>query len=119
MPRCLARGLADGWPTTLPSGVDRSVTSLDSEQQRIRPLPAVDDADLEVAANVACRLGDHGRDLRSTAGAMDHGKQLPTAGKESSNHIHADHGQILADDHDITVNHPHDVAGVTPSGAGR
>src|ERR1022692_592781 len=110
MPRCLARGLAEGWPMTFASGVDRSATSLDPEQQRVRRLPAVDDADLDVAATFTCRLGHNGRDLRSTAGTIDHREQLPAAGKESGNHIHTDHGQILADDHDITIDHTHNVA---------
>src|ERR1035437_3628989 len=75
MSRCLANGLADGWPTTLPSGVDRSATSLDPEQQRIGRLAAVDDADLDVAATCPCRLGHDSRDIRSTACTGDHGEQ--------------------------------------------
>src|SRR5664279_3042881 len=50
MSRYLASGPAEGWPTTLPSGVDRSAMSLDPEQQRIGRLAAVDDADLDLTA---------------------------------------------------------------------
>src|SRR5665647_726329 len=71
MLRYLASGLADGFPTTWPSGVDRSATSLDPEQQRIGRLPAVDDADLDVGAALAGRRDDRGRELRSATGTVD------------------------------------------------
>src|SRR5450631_1085060 len=89
-PRCLASGLADGWPTTLPSGVDRSATSLHPQQQRKRRLAAVDDGDLQVAATRPCRLCDGSRQLRSAAGPVDHGEQLPSAGEEPLCHRRAD-----------------------------
>src|ERR1035437_4803451 len=119
MPRCLASGLADGWPTTLPSGVDRSATSLNPEQQRKGRLTAVDDGDLDVAAGGPCRLRDHSRDLRSTTGTSDHGEQLPSCGQESGDHIGADHGQILADDNDIPLDSAQHVAAMAPSGTGQ
>src|SRR5450631_3625660 len=95
-PRCLASGLADGWPMTLPSGVVRSATSLDPEQQRIRRLTAVDDTDLDVPATRPCRCSDGRRDLGASAGTTDHGEQLSAAGQEPGNHVGADHGQIIA-----------------------
>src|SRR5450631_1629349 len=113
-PRCLANGLADRWPMTLPSGVLRSATSLDPEQQRIRRLTTVDDADLDLAATHPCRRRDGSRDLRSTAGTTDHGEQLPSAGQEPANHVGADHGQIMTDHHDLPVDRAQDVARVTP-----
>src|SRR5450631_1813771 len=118
-PRCLANGLADGWPTTLPRGVDRSATSLDSQQQRIGCLTAVDDGDLQVAVTGPCRVGDQSRQLRPATGAADHGEQLPSTGQEAGSHLRADLRHILAHDYDITIDHTHDVTALAPSDAGQ
>src|SRR5665647_2490040 len=78
--RYFARGLAVGLPTTWPSGVDRSATSLHPQQQRMGRLTTVDEADLDVVATLSRRGGDHGRELRRSAGALVRGRRLGARG---------------------------------------
>src|SRR5665254_2835 len=60
--RYFARGLAVGLPTTWPSGVDRSATSLHPQQQRIGRLTTIDAVSYthlrahETPEHIVCRL---------------------------------------------------------------
>ena len=65
------------------------------------------------------RLRDERGDLRSATDTFDHREQLPSAGQKSLHHLGADHGQILADDDDITADSAKDVTRMAPAGAGQ
>src|SRR5450631_1101248 len=89
--------LAAVGPRMFLSRVDGSATSLDPEQQRVRRLTAVDDADLDLAVSRLRRSRHAGRHLRVTVGPADHGQQLPSVGQEPANHVGAVLTQIFAD----------------------